>query len=204
MSIIDGILKTPSGNKLEIITILDRSGSMNDIRQDTIGGYNGFLMGQKALPGYARATLVTFSHDVETLYEGVNVQHLGNLTQANYATVGSTSLLDAIGTTLTRQLTRIEREGWADKVLVNIVTDGEENTSREFTLDQVKALVKACQNEKGWKFVFEGADIDSFKVGAGLGISGATTRNFTKTAAGVAESYGNLTAYATSMRTEAR
>jgi hypothetical protein len=189
--------------KVEIINILDRSGSMSGLRGDVIGGYNGFMTEQKTLPGQARATLVQFNSQIETLYEGVNIQHLGVLTQAAYVTEGSTSLSDAIGTTLARQGARIEREGWADKVIVNIFTDGEENTSREFTVAAAKALIKQYQDEKGWGILFQGAGIDAFKAADGFGISGATTRNVAASGAGVAEAYGTMSAYATSIRTSA-
>lgn len=189
--------------RTEIITILDKSGSMWDIRQDTIGGYNGFMSAQRLVPGQARATLVQFNQDIETVYEGVNIAHLGALTIANYTPIGSTALLDAIGVTLTRQGQRIARDGWADKVLINVMTDGEENVSHEYKLDQIKLMVKEYENGRGWAFLFQGADIDAFKVGAGLGISGASTFNFAKTASGVAEAYSTMNTVATSLRTSA-
>jgi len=198
--IFDNLANNGIPNKLEIITIMDRSGSMAGLRQDIIGGYNSFLMEQRTLPGQARATLVQFNNEVETLYQGVPIQHLGNLTQATYIPIGSTALYDAIGFALNAQGARIRAEGWADKVLVNIATDGEENTSREFSLEVVKAMIRRFQDEHGWTFLFQAANQDAFKTGAGFGISGATTRNFTASAAGVTEAYNTMSLYATNLR----
>lgn len=188
---------------VEIISILDKSGSMSGLRSDTIGGYNGFLMEQRTLPGHARATLVQFNTEIETVYEGVNIAHLGNLTQAHYVTLGGTALADAIGQTLVKQGERIARSGWADKVIVNIFTDGEENASREFTVEKAKALIKQYEDDKGWAILFQGAGIDAFKTAATFGISGASTRSVAASGAGVTEAYGNMSAYATSIRTSA-
>lgn len=191
---------TIASSRIEIITIMDRSGSMDKLRHDIIGGYNGFMMEQRKLPGQARATLVQFNNDVETVYQGVPIQHLGNLTEATYIPIGSTSLFDAIGTTLTKQGARIKADGWTDKVLVNIATDGEENTSREFSQDAIRNMIRQYQDELKWTFLFQAANQDAFKTGIGFGISGATTRNFTANAAGVAEAYNTMNLYATTLR----
>jgi hypothetical protein len=188
---------------VEIINILDRSGSMEKLRTDTIGGLNGYLMEQRTLPGHARATLILFNSEIETVYEGVNIAHLGNLTQAQYVTIGSTALADAIGMTFMKQGERIAREAWTDKVIVNIFTDGEENASRKFTVEGAKALIKLYEDDKGWAVLFQGAGIDAFKAAETFGISGANTRGVAASSAGVAEAYGNMSMYSTSIRTGA-
>jgi hypothetical protein len=186
---------------VEIITILDRSGSMSSLSSDVVGGYNTFLCGQKDLPGHARATLVAFNNRVECLYEGVPVQHLGNLTLNSYVTEGSTALYDAIGQTLNTQRLRIAEQHWASKVLVNIITDGADNTSREFTREQAAKLIAECENKLGWTFLYQAANLDAFKAGAALGISGQSLRSYQPTGAGMAEAYGTMSTVATTIRT---
>lgn len=186
---------------VEIINILDRSGSMAGLRNDTVGGYNTFMVEQKLLPGHARVTLVQFNNQIETLYEGMNIQHLGTLTLNSYVTVGGTALADAIALTLLKQRERIAREAWAEKVLVNVFTDGQENASVRFTVPATKCLIEYYETEHDWEILFQGAGIDAFKEAETFGISAASTRNVAASAAGVAEAYGNMSLYATSIRT---
>lgn len=190
--------------KVEIITILDRSGSMADLRHDVIGGYNSFIKDQKAGPGEARVTLVQFNSAIEVPYQGVQIGHVAPLTVGTYIPFGSTALYDAIGTTLSRQGARIGADHWADQVIVNIITDGEENASNEFSLAQVKALIAQKQGQAaGWSFLFQAANQDAFETGARYGISGATTSNFAASAAGMAAAYGNVASYTSSLRSGA-
>lgn len=188
---------------VEIINILDRSGSMAGLRNDTVGGYNTFMTEQKLLPGHARVTLVQFNNQIETLYEGMNIQHLGVLTLNSYVTVGGTALADAIALTLLKQRERIAREAWAEKVLVNVFTDGQENASVRFTVPATKCLLEYYETEHDWEILFQGAGIDAFKEAETFGISATSTRNVAASAAGVAEAYGNMSLYATSIRTGA-
>jgi hypothetical protein len=188
---------------VEIITILDRSGSMAGLRNDVIGGYNGFMAEQKTVDGRARATLVQFCSAVETLYQGVDIQHVGVLTLENYVPLGSTALYDAIGMALNEQRQRIAKQAWADKVLVNIITDGEDNASREFTQAKATRLITECQQNAGWTFLFQAANIDAFQTATSFGISAASTRAFAPSAAGVAEAYGSMSFAATTLRTSA-
>jgi hypothetical protein len=189
--------------RVEIISILDRSGSMAHLRHDTISGYNGFLSEQRTVPGQARASLILFDDKVDALYEGVNVQHLGNLTTVHYETVGTTAVWDAIGTTLTRQGRRIAQEGWADKVIVSIVTDDDDNASREFSEEQARALIKQFKEEKGWIVRYDACGKKAALGGASLGIDPAHLRTYAGNAKGVAETYATMSAFATSIRTEA-
>lgn len=189
--------------KLELITIFDRSGSMESLAEDVVGGYNTLIKEQKALPGEVRVTLIQFNHAVDVLYQGVPIQYLAPLTPDSYKPSGSTALFDAIGQTLTAQGARIGGDCWADKVLVNIVTDGENNCSREFTLAQVRAMIEQKEKGAGWTILYQAAGLDAFAEGAQLGISGATTRGVTADAKGIAEAYGNISTFATTLRTEA-
>ena len=165
--------------RVEIIDITDRSGSMQDIRNDIIGGFNALIEDQKKLPGEARLTYVQFDHEYHLQYAAKNIQTVEPLTLDGYIPTGTTALLDGIGRTLDEQGKRIAAEKWADKVIVCIRTDGFENASRDYKLDRVKEMIKHAQ-EHGWTFIFSGADIDAFAAGANLGISGQHTRGYSK------------------------
>jgi hypothetical protein len=189
--------------KIEIISILDRSGSMHGLRHDTINGYNGFLSEQRTVSGQARATLVLFDDKIDTLYEGVNIAHLGNLTSVHYEPNGTTAVWDAICRTLLRQRARITAEGWADKVIVNIVTDDGDNASREFSKAQTRALRHEVETENGWFVRYDACGKEAELAGVGMGIDPKYLRTFAPTAAGVADTYATMSAFATSVRTSA-
>lgn len=188
---------------IEIISILDRSGSMSHLRHDTIAGYNGFLSEQRTVPGKARATLVLFDDKVETLYEGVNIAHLGTLTTVHYETVGTTAAWDAICRTLMRQRARITKEEWADKVIVNIVTDDGDNASKEFTKADSRSLRREVETENGWIVRYDACG-ERAELGAKeMGIDPKYLRTFAGTAQGVADTYKTMSAFTTSIRTSA-
>lgn len=188
---------------LEIITILDRSGSMAGLRNDIIGGYNTFLAEQKTLPGNARITLVQFSSEIEEVYTAVPIHHIGNLTLGSYITAGNTALYDTIGAVLTKQGARIGGESWADKVLLNIITDGEENASKTVKKADALQMIAHKQDKLGWTVLFQASGIEAFKEAANLGIRPEFSRQFTANAAGVTEAYGTMSAMATSLRSGA-
>lgn len=188
--------------KCEIICITDRSGSMSGIKADVIGGFNSFLADQKTVPGEARMTFAQFDGEYELVYEAKPLSEAPELTSATFTPRGSTALMDAIGQTMNVQGARIAKENWADKVIVCIITDGGENTSREFTQPQIKTMIEHAQKNE-WSFIFLAANQDAFAVGAGYGISGATTANFAASAAGTAQAYASTSSMTRSIRSGA-
>lgn len=160
----------------EILCILDRSGSMASIKNDTIGGFNSFIKDQKEVEGAARLTLAQFDGQYEIVYQGLDIQEVPNLDSTVFVPRGSTALLDAIGKTLTEQKARIQKDAWADKVIVVILTDGEENSSREYNFDTIKTLTQSAQNEQ-WSFIYLGANQDAFSVAANFGIDTKSALN---------------------------
>lgn len=160
----------------EILCILDRSGSMTTIKNDTIGGFNSFIKDQKEVEGEARLTLAQFDGQYEIVYQGLDIQEVPNLDSTVFVPRGSTALLDAIGKTLTEQKARIQKDAWADKVIVVILTDGEENSSREYNFDTIKTLTQSAQNEQ-WSFIYLGANQDAFSVAANFGIDTKSALN---------------------------
>lgn len=176
----------------EIISILDRSGSMSGLEQDTIGGYNSMLRRQKETPGQVFITTVLFDDEYELLHDRIPLEEMLPLTGRDYYVRGSTALLDAIGTTISRMIRRqrtLPEALRADKVLFIITTDGYENASREFTHDQIRALIDHEKSKYGWEFLFIGANMDAVKEAAKFGIAANRAAQFTSDAQGVQLNY---------------
>ena len=177
----------------EILVITDRSGSMASIASDVIGGYNRFIDDQRSLPGEARVTYTQFDTEYEVIYAGTALKKVPVLDDKTFVPRGGTALLDAIGRTLNEQGARIAKEGWAELVIVLIVTDGEENSSREYDRARIKEMTSHAESN-GWKFVYLGANQDAFSVARGLGFSTAHTQGYDATSAGTQAAYGIATA----------
>jgi len=186
--------------KTEIICIIDRSGSMSSIRNDSIGGFNAFLEQQQACPGEARLSLVLFDHEQQVIHSAKDIIDVPQLDATTYVPRGNTALLDAIGSTLSVHKARIKAEGWADKVIVTILTDGEENSSREYTRAAVDADIKDCEKE-GWSFVFLAANQDAFSTARAFGMTQAVAVNFAATAEGTTRAYQRMSESMYTLRT---
>jgi uncharacterized protein YegL len=173
----------------ELVFILDRSGSMGGLESDTIGGFNLMLAKQKAAPGECRITTVLFDNNYELLHDRLDLQAASPLTEKEYFVGGSTALLDAIGRTI-HKIGNVQRksadEYRAEKVLFVIITDGEENSSREYSSDEVKAQIERQKSKYGWEFLFLGANIDAVETAAGLGINRNHAQNYHADSAGSA------------------
>lgn len=185
--------------KTEIISIIDRSGSMATIASDAIGGFNTFLKDQREVPGEGRMTVLLFDDRFETLYAGKSLKEAEPLTDKTFVPRGGTALLDAIGRTLNEQGARIKTDGWADKVIVCILTDGQENQSREFTAPKIKEMVKHAESH-GWSFIYLAANQDAFATGAAYGINAAHTQAFAATGAGTQTAYASMSNTTRSLR----
>jgi hypothetical protein len=149
---------------VEIAAVVDRSGSMGSVKSDAIGGFNEFLNGQQALDGKAVFTHAQFDDMYELLCNGVDIHDAKPYTKDTYQPRGMTALLDAVGKTINDISARHAKMAPAlrpKKVLVAILTDGQENSSREFTKDKLKTLMDA-KNTEGWEFVFIAAGFDQF------------------------------------------
>jgi Mg-chelatase subunit ChlD len=176
-----------NNDAIDITIVLDRSGSMASVREDTIGGFNSFLEEQKAVPGSAALTLVQFDDQYEVLYEGRRLQDVPLLSAQTFVPRGSTALLDAIGRTVYATGIRLaaqpehERPG---KVLFVIMTDGEENASREFSRRQVFDMLTHQHEKYQWEVVFIGANQDAVATGASYGIPQTNSLNYAATPAG--------------------
>ena len=173
--------------KTHIICVLDRSGSMSSIMKDSIGGFNTFLKQQKELPDDATITVALFDDKYELLYDNVDIKEVQDITDKEWFPRGTTALYDAIGKTINNDralIKKMKKKDRPNKVLVCVVTDGYENASQEFNIDNVKKLIKDCENDD-WNFIYLAANQDAFDVGTGFGISGANTYTYTATVDGV-------------------
>lgn len=185
-------------NHTEIVCIIDESGSMQHQQQATIDGFNKFLADQRAAPGTANVTLVTFSNGWRTPIKSTSVNLVPNLDKTTYRPDGGTALLDAVGNAIKTLGDVAEGVPGSDVVFV-IITDGGENASTDYKREQVKEMIVA-REAKGWKFIFLGANQDAFAEAGGLGINQMTASNYVATATGTAGSYGYSSDVITTMR----
>ncbi|MDR7077192.1 uncharacterized protein YegL [Neobacillus niacini] len=178
----------------EIIFLLDRSGSMGGLESDTIGGFNAFIDKQRKLEGKTLVTTVLFDDDYEVVWNGVGAEKI-KLTEKEYYVRGCTALLDAVGKTILDvgcRLSKTCEEDRPEKVIFVITTDGFENSSREFTYEKVKELIKHQQEKYSWEFIFLGANIDVEKEADSLGIDSVNAFNFEASKDGVECMYNRI------------
>ena len=191
-------------NLTELFIILDRSGSMEPLTADTIGGYNSLIEQQRKLEGEMRVTTVLFDHEYDLLYDAVDINEIPLLTEDTYFACGSTALLDAVGRTIGAAGLRYSRMLESDrpsKVIFAITTDGMENASCEYTLERVKKLIEQKKKKYGWEFLFFGANIDAFDAARSMGISARQTMQFSHDAAGVETCFEHMSCSISEMRT---
>ncbi len=176
---------------VHIAVILDRTGSMESIRDDIIGGFNAFLKKQQAEPGKATMTLAQF--DTQDPYEVLcTFKPLGEvpeLTLETYVPRAGTPLLDAMGrgiNDLDESLAKLPTKARPDRIVMVIITDGQENSSREFDKAQVEKMIKAKQEKSGWQFVFLSADLAAIDDAVRTGIRFCSLMVFDKDADGTA------------------
>ena len=160
-------------NLTEIVFILDRSGSMAHLVDDTIGGFNSMIRKQKGEPGEAYVSTVLFDHETELLHDRVDIRALKPLTRKDYYVRGCTALLDAVGKAI-HHIAKVHKyareEDRPEKTLFIITTDGMENASREYSYERVRSMIRHEQEKYGWEFLFLGANIDATREAARFGI----------------------------------
>lgn len=169
-----------------ITVILDRTGSMEEIRDDTIGGFNAFLRDQKSEEGTATITLVQFdSQDpYEVIYRFAPIQEAQDLDRATYVPRASTPLLDAIGrgiNDLEQSLSKMNEDDRPERVVFAIITDGQENASTEFKKAQIEQMIKARKELNDWQFLFLSADLCAINDAVAYGVDRRATVHFDKT-----------------------
>ena len=176
----------------EIIFLIDRSGSMNVCEEDTIGGYNSFLDIQRREEGRAYVTTVLFDNHYEVLCEHADISEAVYLSGKEYYARGTTALLDAIGLTISRVSQRQKAENGNAKTLMVIITDGQDNVSRVYSVKDIYEMIHEQQDHNGWQFIFLGADMESIRTARSIGISPAQTGSFTKANEGVRQKFSGI------------
>lgn len=188
----------------ELVFILDRSGSMAGLEEDTIGGFNAMIKKQqKETDGAALVSTILFNHTSKVLHDRIALDKIEPLTEEDYEVGGTTALLDAVGDAVNhiKNVHKYVRdEDRPQKIIFIITTDGHENSSERFTYKEIKRLIER-QKENGWEFIFLGANIDAPEVASHLGIERRRAVNYHSDKLGTEKVYGamsNLVSFAMS------
>ena len=170
----------------ELVIIIDRSGSMHDLKQDVIGGYNTLIEEQKKI-GKTLVTTVFFNHEIKFIHEGADIKDIKPIDGRSYQPSGCTALLDAIGDAIgyiKAKHAKLTEEELPENTIVSIMTDGLENASKEYSYSQIKRMIE-LQKKCGWTFIFQAANIDVEYESSRLGIDRDKTMKFTACSKGV-------------------
>lgn len=182
-------------NLTEMVFILDRSGSMQSLTSDTIGGFNSMIESQKNEEGEAYVTTVLFNSSYDILHDHVNIHDIKPITSKEYCAFGCTALLDALGNTINsigNRLSNTPEDERPDKVIFVITTDGFENASQEFDKKTVKEMIEHQQDKYSWQFMFLGANMDAVGEAASYGIKASHAHTYTANSVGTASVYTSL------------
>ena len=179
-------------DRVEVVFILDRSGSMSGLELDTIGGFNSTLKKQREQGGNVIWSTVLFDDKYEVIHNRVPISEVKELTEDEYYVRGCTALLDAVGKTIHHIAHVHKKEGeWEapGKTLIVITTDGMENASREYTYRKVSSMIQKEQEKYGWEFLFLGANMDAVSEAGRIGIRADRSATFLNDGAGIAANY---------------
>ncbi len=194
---------------VHISMVLDRSGSMNAVADDIVGGFNAFLAEQRRADGLARVTLAQFDSEdpFEVVVDGVDLARVRPLRRADYRPRGCTPLYDAVGRMVARIDADVARRAelglLAEDQLVVIVTDGLENASAEFDRAGVMRLIEE-RRARGWAFAFLGANQDAYAEGRSIGVAAGSAAPWQPSPAGTRAAMASVSAVATAYRRQGR
>lgn len=194
-------------NFTRIVVLLDRSGSMQSVHEATVTGLNEFINSQKGTPGDATIKIVQFDENMghftyDVIVDG-NLKDVTGIGKEQFQPRGMTPLHDAMGRTINElgdELRRLPESERPDRVLVCIVTDGEENASREFDAAKVKELVEHQTSKYNWTFTYVGANHNAVLVGNTIGIDALRCMTFTADAGHTKAAFRSMGAYASRVR----
>ena len=184
-----------------IIMLLDRSGSMVSLREDTIGGFNSFVEEQRKVPGEAVLTLAQFDDKFKICYKALPLAEVPKLTEETFVPRGSTALRDAAARLMIsagQHLSTMKEEDRPENVIFVIITDGKENSSKETPAHILKEMIDLQTNVYKWQFLFLGANMDAALVAQDMGMSGL---RYNATGAGIRSTMDTASSYVGSRRT---
>ncbi|HGN1706985.1 TPA: VWA domain-containing protein [Providencia rettgeri] len=173
---------------LDLVFILDKSGSMSGFESDTIGGYNSVLTENRDKNSETYITTILFNDKTSLLHNREPITKVSNLTLDDYSVGGYTALLDAIGEGIEkmRENRKVTKN---NNVLFVIITDGEENSSRKYSYSKIKAMIKSAETEDKWDFIFLGANIDAISEAENIGIKSSNAAGYVQDGTGYNKAY---------------
>ena len=187
----------------EIIAIIDKSGSMEAVKKDSIGGFNSFIKSQKEEEGEANLTLVLFDTVVKTVYESKPISKVTRLTSKSYVPGGMTAMNDAIGSAVNSlgvRLAAMDESDRPENVIVAILTDGDENSSKEFSPEAIREMITEQSQKYSWEFIFLAANQDAIEAGGNIGINVDRCMSYAGDSAGTTEAYASIAMATSSIR----
>jgi hypothetical protein len=194
-------------NLTDIVVVMDRSGSMGSVRNDSIGGFNTMLEDQKNGEGEAHLSLIQFSTDYETVYDNVPIDDVKPLTPETYRPRGWTALLDAIINTIDEVGVRLDKtpeDERPGKVIVVIITDGFENRSEEYPspggYNVCRERIQHQTDVYGWEFIFLAANQDAVLTGGTLGVKSKLSKTYTPSKDGTQSAYRGMSLAVSALR----
>jgi Mg-chelatase subunit ChlD len=196
-------VKVMKKNLTELVFIIDRSGSMSDFRHDTIGGINSTIEKQKAVEGEVLVSTVLFNQKSEVVHDRVDMKEIKPMTLDDYRTYGMTALLDAIGDAI-HHIGNVHKyardEDVPEHTIFVITTDGMENSSRRYSSDRVKEMIKRQTEKYGWEFIFLAANIDAIETAGSIGISRERAANVRQSREGYDACYESINSFVSMRR----
>ncbi|MBQ3708620.1 MAG: VWA domain-containing protein [Clostridia bacterium] len=187
----------------ELVFILDRSGSMEHLTDDTIGGFNSMIAKQKEEDGACLVSTVLFANACEVIHDRIPLAEVPKMTRREYCASGCTALYDAVGGAI-RHIATIHRyareEDVPERTLFVITTDGMENASRKYGGREVRRMVEDAKKQNGWEFIFLAANIDAAETAESIGIPREASMNYTADSADTTKLYRRISRAVGAMR----
>lgn len=190
----------------EMVFIIDKSGSMAGMEEDTVGGFNAMIEKQKKLDGKCYVSTVLFSNRSSVLHDRMDIQKIEPLTEREYCVGGGTALLDAIGGAI-HHIGNVHKyarnEDVPEHTIFVITTDGMENASCEYDSERIKQMIRRQEERYGWEFLFVAANIDAVETARNIGIRRERAANYKQTREGTHKVYEAVEYAMCSLRCEA-
>ncbi len=187
----------------ELVFIIDRSGSMGGLEEDTVGGFNAMIRNQRKEEGKCYVSTVLFDNESYVLHDRIPLENVPEMTDKDYTVRGCTALIDAIGGAI-HHIGNIHKyaraEDVPEKTVFVITTDGMENASRRYSSDDVKSKIKRQSEKYGWEFLFVGANIDAVETAKGFGIRSDRAVDYVADKKGTGVMYANLSCAISNIR----
>ena len=190
-------------NLTELVIILDKSGSMSGLENDVVGGFNSLIKEQKKAEGQVLVTVVMFDTHYDVIYKRTPLSKIINLTINDYVPSGCTALLDTVGNAIAyiqREHTKLDEGNVPEHTIFSIMTDGLENSSKEYSYKQIKNMIENKKKD-GWEFIFQAANIDAHEEGDRLGISKEDIVEFCASREGVGKCFKQMSCFIEKKRT---